>query len=76
MIQCSRGKFPEFKVLAEQLKYANPDWRPIIPEWGEINSTIGVYINQALTGEKTPAKAMQDAVGPIRDVLVRAGYLK
>jgi multiple sugar transport system substrate-binding protein len=71
-----QAQFPEFKILAEQLKYANPDWRPIIPEWGEINSTIGVYINQALTGEKSPEKAMQDAVDPIRDVLVRAGYLK
>jgi len=68
-------EYPEFEVLAEQLKYANPDWRPIIPEWGEINSTIGININQALTGEKTPEKAMEDAVEPIRDILIRAGYI-
>ncbi len=68
-------EYPEFEVLAEQLKYANPDWRPIIPEWGEINSTIGININQALTGEKTPEEAMEDAVDPIRDILIRAGYI-
>lgn len=69
--------YPEFKVLAEQLKYANADWRPIIPEWGEINGPyLGVAINQALTGEKTPEQAMNDIVKPVRDIMVRAGYIK
>jgi multiple sugar transport system substrate-binding protein len=70
-----QAEYPEFKVLAEQLKYANADWRPIIPEWGEINNMLGIAINQALTGAKTPQQAMDEVTGPIRDVMVRAGYL-
>ena len=67
-------QFPEFEVLAEQLEYANPDWRPIIPEWGEINEQLGIAINQVLTGDKTPEQAMQDVEQPIRDIMERAGY--
>ncbi|TVR74851.1 MAG: extracellular solute-binding protein [Spirochaetaceae bacterium] len=70
-----QAEYPEFVVLAEQLKVANPDWRPIIPEWGEINNMLGIAINQALTGDKTPQQAMDDVMGPIRQVMVRAGYL-
>ncbi len=70
-------KYPEFAVLEEQLKNANPDWRPIIPEWGEINGPyLGVAINQALTGEKTPKQAMQDIVEPVRAIMKRAGYIQ
>ncbi|MCF7945740.1 MAG: sugar ABC transporter substrate-binding protein, partial [Spirochaetia bacterium] len=60
-----------------QLKYANADWRPIIPEWGEINGPyLGVAINQALTGEKTPEEAMNDIVEPVRNIMKRAGYIE
>lgn len=68
--------YPEFEVLAEQLKYANADWRPIIPEWGEINNLLGIAINQGLTGIKTPERAMQEVVEPIRQIMLRAGYIK
>lgn len=67
-------KFPEFKVMAEQLPYADPDWRPIIPEWGEINQIIGVAVNQVLTGEKAPEEAMQSIVEPIKTIMEKAGY--
>lgn len=71
-----QSRFPEFKALQEQLKSANPDWRPIIPEWGEINGPyLGVAINQALTGEKTAEQAMDDIVKPVREIMVRSGYI-
>jgi len=69
-----QAKFPDFKVMVEQIKYADPDWRPIIPEWREINQTIGVAVNQVLTGEKTPKAAMDGIVQPIKDIMQRAGY--
>jgi multiple sugar transport system substrate-binding protein len=70
-----QGKFPEFKVLAEQLKYADPDWRPIIPEWPEVETQyLGVGINQVLTGEKSPEEAMQSVVEPVRTIMKNAGY--
>ena len=68
-------KFPEYRVLAEQLKYADPDWRPIIPEWGEINvQFMGVAISEVLTGQKSPEEAMNAIMGPIRDIMEKAGY--
>ena len=69
-------KYPEFEVLAKQLPHVNPDWRPIIPEWGEINNMMGIAVNQVLTGEKEPQEAMDDIVAPIREIMVRAGYIK
>ena len=72
-----QAKYPDFIALKNQLVNANPDWRPIIPEWGEINGPyLGVAINQALTGEKTALQAMQDIVAPVRAIMIRAGYIK
>lgn len=71
-----QAKYPEFKALAQQLPHVNPDWRPIIPEWGEINNIMGIAVNQALTGEKAPREAMEGIVEPIREIMVRAGYIK
>jgi multiple sugar transport system substrate-binding protein len=71
-----QAKYPDFAVLADQLPHVNPDWRPIIPEWGEINNMLGIAINQVLTGEKEPQKAMDELVEPIRNLMVRYGYIK
>ena len=67
---------PEFKVMLEQLPHADPDWRPIIPEWGEINQTIGVAVNQVLTGEKEPMEAMEAITEPLETIVRKGGYLK
>ena len=32
------AKFPHMKTFGEALQHADPDWRPIIPVWGKINS--------------------------------------
>jgi multiple sugar transport system substrate-binding protein len=71
-----QAKFPDFKVLQEQLKHANPDWRPIIPEWGEINNIMGTAINTALIGQKTAEEALNGIVEPIRAIMIRGGYIK
>jgi len=68
-------KYPEFEVFAEQLQYADPDWRPIIAEWSEINvQYMGVAVSQVLTGEKQPKEAMDAIVEPVREIMERAGY--
>jgi multiple sugar transport system substrate-binding protein len=72
-----QAQFPEFKVILDQIQNGDvdPDWRPIIPEWTEINVQIlGVAINQVLTGEKTPEEAMEGVMEPIREVMKRGGY--
>lgn len=72
-----RGLFPEYAILKEQIKYADPDWRPLIPEWDQINVQLfGVAVNDALTGKKSPKAALEGAVGPITALMKNAGYLK
>jgi len=68
-------KFPEYKILAEALKYADPDWRPIIPEWPEVEiEHLGIGVNLVLTGAKSPEEAMNAAVEPVREIMEKAGY--
>ena len=70
-------QFPEYITLREQLKYSDPDWRPIIPEWDEINvKLLGVAVHEAITGKKTAAKALDDVVPRIAELMKNAGYSK
>ena len=44
---------PEFPVVLEQLECADPDWRPLIPEWPALNAPIlGEEISAALDRAK------------------------
>jgi len=68
-------EYPEFAAVLENLKYANADWRPLIPEWPEISMQyVGIALNEAITGKKTPEKAMADVVEPVRKIMEKAGY--
>lgn len=67
-------RFPYLAVMEEQLEFATADWRPIIPEWGEINENLGIAINEVLTGDKEPEEAMSEVAPRIRDIMEEAGY--
>ncbi len=68
-------RFPEYQVILEGLEYANPDWRPLLPEWGALNAPImGVNLGEYVSGQATLDEAMANAAAEIRDVLERAGY--
>lgn len=70
-------QYPEFAILPEQLKYVEPDWRPIIAEWDEINiQALGVGVSEALTGKKTPEEALNGMVPKVTEIMRRGGYLK
>ena len=70
-------QFPEYITLREQLKYADPDWRPIIAEWDEINvKMLGVAVHEALTGKKTAEQALKDIVPNVAGIMKSGGYLK
>ena len=67
--------FPEYPVVVEQLECANPNWRPLIPEWGALNAPIlGVYVSEYATGNMTAEDAMAQAAEEIRAEMERAGY--
>lgn len=62
--------YPEYITLKEQLRYADPDWRPIIAQWDEINSgPLGAAVHQGLTGVKPAADALRDIVPRVNDIM-------
>lgn len=70
-------RYPEYITLRLQLQYSDPDWRPIIAEWDEINiQALGVAVSEALTGKKTPEEALNGMVPKVTDIMKRGGYLK
>ena len=70
-------QYPEYITLRQQLEYSDPDWRPIIAEWDEINiQALGVAVSEALTGKKTPEDALNGIVPKVSDIMKRGGYLK
>jgi len=70
-------RYPQFAVLREQLKYADPDWRPIIPEWSEINEQVlGVGLSEILTGRKSAEFALREMAPRVEAIMRAGGYLK
>jgi len=68
-------KYPEFTIFKEALKYSNPDWRPIIAVWDQINvQTLGIGISEALTGNKSAKQALDELVDPVSKIMRSAGY--
>jgi multiple sugar transport system substrate-binding protein len=70
-------QFPEYLILRSQLRDVDPDWRPIIPEWDEINTkALGVAIGEAIQGKKPSQQALDGVVAQIQDIMQRGGYIK
>ena len=69
-----QAKFPYAETFGEALKYADPDWRPIIPTWGEINADIGTTMSQVLTEGLDPQEALDGVAERARQTMEEAGY--
>jgi multiple sugar transport system substrate-binding protein len=68
-------QYPEYITLKEQLRYSDPDWRPIIPPWDDINTgPLGAAVFQALNGSKPPVQALNDIVPRVSEIMHAAGY--
>lgn len=68
-------QFPEFAVLRDQIKYINPDWRPMIPIWDEIvDQALGLGISNALIGAASPSAALTGEVPKVLELMRHAGY--
>ena len=67
--------YPEYPVILEQMECANENWRPLIPEWGEINAQImGEQLGQYLNGLISAEEALATAKEQIEAVMEREGY--
>ena len=65
------------EIYKENLKIANPDWRPIINEWTEISERVlGINLSNVITGKQEIKPAMEDAAAKIKAICQRAGYYK
>jgi len=63
-------------ALLENTKYADPDARPRIPEWAQIGDVMGIELQAAISGSKTPKEAAEAANKKIREIMDNAGYYK
>ena len=72
-----KAKFPEFDVLRASFKIANPDWRPLIPEWDHVSQQIlGIGLSDVITGKKSAKEALTAMVPAAEDVVRKGGWLK
>lgn len=63
---------PWFPAVAESLKVAKV--RPQLPEWGEIDNTVGVQLSRAFAGEISPKDALESAQTSVDGIMRDAGY--
>lgn len=64
------------EALMENVKYADPDCRPRIPEYPEIGNLVGVAIEEVISGQKEAESAMKEVNQKIRKIMEKAGYYK
>ena len=67
-------KFPFSATFGEALKYADPDWRPIIPVWGKINADLGTTLSKVLTEDLDIQEALDGVAERTKAVMDEAGY--
>ncbi|MEM9048575.1 MAG: extracellular solute-binding protein [Pseudomonadota bacterium] len=68
------AKFPHMATFGEALKFADPDWRPIIPVWGKINADLGTTLSKVLTEDLDVQEALDGVAERTRAVMEEAGY--
>ena len=68
------AKYPYSATFGEALKYANPDWRPIIPTWGKINADLGTTLSKILTEGLDPQEGLDGVAERARAIMEEAGY--
>lgn len=67
--------FDDYPVVAEQLPCADPDWRPLIPEWNELNvDVLGQALTRVITTDDPVQPIMDEANEKIRAIMEREGY--
>jgi multiple sugar transport system substrate-binding protein len=70
-------QYPEYPVILEQLPCADPDWRPLIPEWSEINSDVlGQALTKIITTDEPIQPILDAAVGRTKAIMQRGGYYR
>ena len=67
---------PEQGILPFALRAANPDWRPLIPEWDEMSkNVIGQALPDVLAGRRTAGEALTAIVPRLESMLRYGGWI-
>ena len=67
--------FEDYPIVAEQLPCADPDWRPLIPEWNELNiDVLGQALTKVITTDDPIQPIMDEANEKARAIMEREGY--
>lgn len=69
-------KYPWAEASAEALMNADPEYKPRIPAYVQMEEVLGVHLNDAVTGKKTPAQALKESQEQIEEVLKDAGLIE
>ena len=64
------------KAFQDSLNAADPDYRPRISGWGEVNRSYGEALQTIMLGDKAPGEAMADAQAKAEEVMKRLDYIK
>lgn len=74
-LAANADKFEDFPVVLEQLPCADADWRPLIPEWNELNiDVLGQALTEVITTDKPIQPIMDAANEKARAIMQREGY--
>ena len=68
------AKYPYSATFGQALKYADPDWCPIIPTWGKINADIGTSLSKVLTEGADIQETLDGVAERARAIMDEAGY--
>ncbi|NQT60295.1 MAG: sugar ABC transporter substrate-binding protein [Bacteroidetes bacterium] len=63
-------------TFQKSLSYGDPDYRPRINGWSEVNALYGNALQQVMIGEKTAAEAMKETQKSAVDILKRLQFIK
>lgn len=67
--------YPEYAVILRQLDCADPDWRPLIPEWNELNTDVlGQALTDVILTDKPIQPIMDAAARQAQKIMAREGY--
>ena len=70
--QANASAKPWFPAVADSLKLAKV--RPQIPEWGQVDSEVGVQLSRAFANEISPKEALDTALKAVDTIMRDAGY--
>ena len=70
-----KDEYAEYPVILDQLPCADPDWRPLIPEWNELNiDVLGQALTKVITSDEPIQPIMDAAAEQARGIMEREGY--